>query len=296
MILRLSQLTCGVALLAFTPFVLAQATATATENGIVSAAGSPGATQSVTYSIQGVGIAATVTTSASKTTATSVTSTSGADSTIVGGTEKSLTNDNEHALSTPAILGIVLAVVLAIVAIIIIIIVVHRRRTRDVKSRAKRKTIMDAEFAAASRTDLSQVTTRNDSMEKNPSLGYFDLAKPLPAVTEQKRIEVVAHKQVEEDRLSRSSTIIADAAEIAQINRKASGHQRRAKKSRDGQRHGNAALQILITNEHNRTSVLSQSLLISNPSTPVNKEPISPWKAQCDDGNGDAFAKRPSKL
>lgn len=296
MLVRNLQLVCSIAITAFAPSTFAQATATATENGIVSAAGSPEATQSVTYSILGEGIAAATTTSRSETTVALATSSHRADGTAIGGTEKSLTDGKSHALSTPAILGIVLAVVVAIVSIIILTIVIHRRKTRVVRNRAKRKSIMDAEFGA-SRGDIVQVPKRSHSIEKNANVGYFDLAKPLPAVIEQKTPEVAAsNNPMEEDRLSRSSTIIADAAEIAQINRKASNHQSRQKKSRDGQRHRNAALQILVTNEHNRTSVLPHSPLTSNPSTPVDGEPISPWKAYCSDGNGDPFAKRPSKL
>ena len=209
--------------------------------------------------------------------------------TTTGGANQKLSGSNDHSLSTPAILGIALAVVLSIVGSVIFTIVMHRRRRRAT-SQARRRTIMDAEFA------VSMPHLQNVSMEKSSNIGYFDIAKPLPVVT-MKEVPQQYHSSIEEDRLSRSSTIVA-AAEIAQINRKASIHQKNHKESREQQRERNHALQILITNEDNRTSVLNdmpRSPLASNPTTPVRSEPIAHFK-ECSDGNGDAFAKRPSKI
>lgn len=214
------------------------------------------------------------------------------DTTIMSGSDAKLSDSNDHGLSTPAILGIAVAVVLTIVGIVILAIVIHKRR-KQALSQVRRRTIMDAEFAT-SIPDLQMVNT-----DKSSNIGYFDVAKPLPAViVTDKEMPPRPEPITEEDRLSRSSTIIADAAEIAQINRKASTHHSRHKKSRGQQRERNHALQILVTNEDNRTSVLHhspRSPLASNPATPVDCEPESPWRA-CADGNGDAFAKRPSKI
>ncbi|KAK5940116.1 hypothetical protein PMZ80_007534 [Knufia obscura] len=219
---------------------------------------------------------------------------SSTDTSIISGTDTKLSDSNDHGLSIPAILGITVAVVLAVVGIIIVAIFMHKKR-RQAVGQARRRTIMDAEFAA-SMSNIQHVTT-----EKSDNIGYFDIAKPLPAVTE-KEVPARPERPVEEDRLSRSSTIIAtDAAEIAQINRKASIHQARHKKSREQTRERNHALQILITNADNRTSVLQHSPysphspLASNPTTPVDAEPVSPWR-ECSDGNGDAFATRPSRI
>jgi len=275
------QLVCSVLGFTFLYSVQAQVTATATENGIVSAAGSPEATQSVSYSIIGGGNLAETTGSP-----TASATPSSTDATIMSGTETGLSDSDDHGLSIPAILGITLAVVLAIVGIIIFAIVMHKRR-RQAGSQARRRTILDAEFAG-SMTDLQNITT-----EKSNNIGYFDIAKPLPAVTEKE----MPKRPGEEDRLSRSSTIIADAGEVAQINRNASSQQVGHKKSREQQRERHQALQILITNEDNRTSVLHShhSPLASNSTTPTDTEPPLPWR-ECSDGNGDPFAKRPSKI
>lgn len=222
--------------------------------------------------------------------------TAAATSTTTGTTTMTGTNANtfegsHHTLTTLAILGIVWAVVLVFVGILILAIVIHKRR-RQVTSRERRRTIMDAEFAA-SMSDLQHIET-----EKSTNIGYFDIAKPLPAVIE-KEISYRPERSIEDDRLSRSSTIIAtDAAEIAQINRKASSHQSLHKKSREQQRERNHALQILVTNEDNPTSVLHhspRSPLASNSTTPVDAESSTQW-GECLDGNGDAFVKRPSKI
>ena len=283
------RLVCSILALSVIPLVQSQATATSSSNGIVSAAGGPEATQSISYSIQGSGIVAAATatsnTIANTSQATSAVSTGGS---VIDGTENRLTDIGDHGLSVPAILGITLAVVLAVVSIVLVTIVIHRRRQQSI-ARAKRKSIMDVEFGA--KTPLERVETGRSSTDKTV-VGYFDVAKPLPAI--------VSEKLIEADRLSRSSTIIADAAEVAQINRKASTHQSRHKhkKSRAQQRERNQALQILITNEENRTSVLSmpRSPLTSNSTSPVDQDLTSPIQAHCPDGNGDAFAKRPSKL
>lgn len=270
------QLACTV--LAFSIFhsVNAQAVSTATQNGIVSAAGGPETTQSVSYLIEGVPISSLT---SAPTLATS-TQTSASDSSPLSGEGSKLASDNQHGLTVPAILGITLAVVLAIVSIIIAVLIIHRRR-KQAAARAKRKSIMDMEFAVEPKTELKRTDTTKTI---NATIGYFDVAKPLPALV----------KEVEPDRLSRSSTIIGDAAEVAQINRKASSHQRKERATREQVRERNHALQILITNEDNRTSVLPSSPAMSDPSTPVNAE--SNPQANCPDGDGDPFAKRPSKI
>lgn len=285
------QLVCGVLALTLIHSTQAQATATVTENGIVSAAGDPQVTQSVSYSIIGGGdvIAGTgIGVLTESLTAAATPTTTG--TTIMSGTDSNISNGSDHTLTIPAILGITVAVVLVIVGSLIFAIVMHKRR-RQATSRARRRTIMDAEFAA-SLSNLQHIDT-----EKSTNIGYFDLAKPLPAVTE-KEMPYRPERPLEDDRLSRSSTIIAtDAAEIAQINRKASSHQSKHKKSREQQRERNYALQILVANEDNRPNVLHyspHSPLASNPTTPVDAEPTTPW-GECLDSNGDAFAKRPSK-
>lgn len=255
---------------------------TATENGIISAAGAPEPTQSVSYSIEG-SQATPVTTS---TKLPLPTHSSGTDASPMSGEGSNLASGNQHSLSTPAILGIVLAVVLAIVAIIIAVLVAHKRRGQTA-ARAKRKSIMDMEFAGESKANLHRVDTNKTTNTVNTTIGYFDVAKPLPAV-------VPEVEKVETDRLSRSSTIIGDAAEVAQINRKVSSHQRKQKAARNAVRERNHALQILITNEDNRTSVMPTSPLTSSPNTPVDANPNP--QGNCPDGNGDAFAKRPSKI
>lgn len=293
MVFKQLQLACSTFLLSFITSISAQATATSSEYGIVSAAGKPQTTQSIIYSIQGSGIAVASITlpTGSSSSAANTASTSGI---VLSGTGGSLTSDKDHGLSTPAILGIVFAVILAIVGIIVFTIVVHRRR-RKALSGAKRKGIMDVEFASP-RVLPQNVTRVEPNVEKTPNVGYFDVAKPLPAVVRTSIPAQKASKPLEEDRLSRSSTIIADAAEIAQINRQVSTHQRKPKESREGQRHRNAALQILITNEHNRTSVLPYSPLASHRTISVDLEPGLPPRVQCPDGDGDTSAKRPSKL
>jgi len=292
MLFQLLQLVCGVLALTLIRPTQAQATATATENGIVSAAGGPQVTQSVSYSIIGGGdvIEGTGTGVLTESlTAAATPTTTG--TTIMSGTDSNISNSSDHTLTTLAILGIIVAVVLVIVGILIFAIVIHKRR-RQATSRARRRTIMDVEFAS-SFSNLQHIET-----EKSTNIGYFDIAKPLPAVTE-KETPYRPERPIEEDRLSRSSTIIAtDAAEIAQINRKASSHQSKHKKPREQQRERNHALQILVTNEEKRTSVLHdspRSPLASNPTAPVDVESTMPW-GNCLDGNGDAFVKRPSKI
>lgn len=272
------QLVCIV--LSFSIFGVArsQTTSIASDHGIVSAAGGPAASQTVAYSIEGEGVISA--TSAILPTPTSVHSSTN-DGTVDGSQS---TSSNGHGLSPAAVVGIVIAILLAIIAVTMVAIFAHKRKKLAI-SRAKRKSIMDAEFAA-SEPNLLQTRTEMTGLDK-PQVGYFDIAKPLPVV--------IAQKPVEEDTLSRSSTIIADAAEVAQLNRKVSVHQTRAKKSREQVRERNHALQILITNADNRTSVL-HSPLTSNPTTPISPDAESPTKAHCPDGDGDAFVRHPSKL
>jgi len=227
-----------------------------------------------------MGVTSTITASA--------VSTATQDANPMGNSDSSLVNDNQRALSVPAILGITLAVVFSVIGIIVLTVCVHGRR-RQAVGRAKRKSIMDAEFAA-SKIEVQHIHTQRDT---NPTagttnVGYFDMAKPLPTITK---------KPVEDDRLSRSSTIIADAAEIAQINRKASNHQQSAKKQRGATRERNHALQILVTNAENNTSEILNSPLASNPTTPVDPDhdPNSPI-VECTDNDGDPFVKRPSRI
>lgn len=253
----------------------AQATSTATENGIISAAGSPASTQSVSYTIEGLP-AATVLSTTTLPLPTSSFSLSGQSSNTPG--------SEQHGLAAPAVLGITIAVVLAVLAIVLAIILVHKRRSQSV-ARGMRKCIMDMEFAGESKANLHRTEVgMTANTTANTTIGYFDIAKPLPAVV----------PEIESDRLSRSSTIIGDAAEVAQINRKMSSHQRKQKEARDAVRARNLALQILITNEDNRTSVLPSSPLTSSPTTPVDAACYPP--GSCPDGNGDPFAKRPSKI
>lgn len=154
---------------------------------------------------------------------------------------------------------------------------------------------MDKEFAGDLKADLhgAEMDKPIDATTGATTIGYFDIAKPLPAVV----------NEVEDDRLSRSSTIIGDAAEVAQINRKATKRQKKQKAARAAVRERNHALQILITNEDNRTSVVPPSPLESDPATPVNAEfhpqavdADSNPQGSCSDGDGDPFAKRPSKI
>lgn len=258
-----------------------QATSTGVNNGIVSAAGGPAASQTVSYSIVGEGMV-DPTASPSVHVSSHTTGVSSTDNAVVNGSR--LTNSNDHGLSIPAIIGIVVAVVLAVVFITMVAIYAHKKKKLAI-NRARRKSIMDAEFAAPE-PSLPPTRTEMSSFDKT-QIGYFDVAKPLPVVLPQAPIE--------DDRLSRSSTIIADAAEVAQLNRKASLHQTRAKEAREQVRERNHALQILITNADNRTSVL-HSPLTSNPTTPIEPDAESPTKVGCTDGDGDAFAHRPSKL
>lgn len=277
------QLVCIATCTSFLHIASGQATSTGVNNGIVSAAGGPAISQTVSYSIEGQGIVApTPVASASSVHSSHTTGVSSTDNAVMNGSN--LTSSSDRGLSIPAILGITAAVLLAVVSIIMITIFAHKKKQLAI-SRAKRKSIMDAEFAASD-PNLLRTRTEMSSFDK-PSIGYFDIAKPLPAVLPQPPIE--------DDRLSRSSTIIADAAEIAQLNRKVSVHQQKAKESREQVRERNHALQILITNAENRTSVL-HSPLTSNPTTPVDPETQSPTQAVCTDGDGDAFARRPSKL
>lgn len=142
---------------------------------------------------------------------------------------------------------------------------------------------MDMEFAGDTKTHLHRADT---TKTMNGTIGYFDIAKPLPVL--------VKEKEPEPDRLSRSSTIIGDAAEVAQINRKASSHQRKERATREAVRERNHALQILITNEDDRTTAVPPSPLTSDPSTPVDAD--SNPQGSCPDGDGDPFCKRPSKI
>lgn len=277
---RWLQLVCTIFAFSIIHSSSAQATSTGTENGIISAAGGPAATRSISYSIEGLP-AATLTSSASMTT---VTPPSTSDSSPMSGEGTELASSSDQGFSVPAILGITLAVLVAVLAIIIIVFVLYRKR-RQIVGRAKRKSIMDVEFAAESKANLHRVNrAKSVQSTRSANIGYFDVAKPLPAVV----------APVEDDRLSRSSTIIGDAAEIAQINRKASSHQRRQKQSREAVRERNHALQILITSEDNTTSLLPASPLTSDPSTPVESKPKP--QAECRDNDGDNFARRPSKI
>lgn len=275
-------------------------TATATQNGIVSAQGGPHATQSVSYSIMGGDMLDP----------TSIPTPVDGQPSIISATPSKSSSQNsgfgsagqdygtqEQTLSIGAIIGIVVAAVALVVGIILAIVIVHRRRKASI-ARAKRKIIMDKEFGA-SKSHLQQFHTEMASAEPPSSsqgnIGYFDIAKPLPVVIASEQPPTPpTPKAKDDDCLSRSSTIIADAAEVAQINRKASTHQARGKKSREAQRERNQALQILITSEDNKTTPWPHSPLGSNPSTPIDaaEDP----NGSCPDGNGDSFAKRPSKI
>ena len=286
MLFKYSQLVCSVFVLSITPFTYGQATSTGSNNGIVSAAGGPAASQTVSYSIIGQGLVEPSSIASAMTTVpyTSgrTSSTASSDNAVMNGSN--LTQSGDHGLSTPAIVGIVAAVTLALALIIMVTIITYKKRQLAI-GRAKRKTIMDAEFAASEPYLPRRPET--SGVDRAGQVGYFDIAKPLPAV--------ISKGSIEDDRLSRSSTIIADAAEIAQINRKASSHQSRHKKSRDQTRERNQALQILITNADNRTSVL-RSPLSSNPTTPVESDSVESPRDKCPDGDGDAFAFRASKV
>lgn len=303
----------------------------ATTNGIVSAAGAPEQTQSVSYSIEGeTGSTATSLPLPSKSSATDGSLISGSDTTLA-------TGNDQHRLSTGAIVGISMAVILAVGAIIGGVIILHKKRG-PAAARAKRKSIMDMEFAAASTYNVNTKGLDNGTMTKEPKvglhrietnqsavtittsptakIGYFDVAKPLPAVIAdpepepQPQSETKPDTEVDPNRLSRSSTIIGDAAEVAQINRKASQHHnsRRERAARDAVRERNHALQILITNEDNDTSILAGSPVaeVTSPRTPVNGsfdpqghshgDNEANGNQQCTDGDGDTFAKRPSKI
>lgn len=273
------QLAHGILALLILHSSVAQDVATATENGIVAASGAPAATQSVSYSILGGGAI----NGATATSRDAIVTPSQTDASIMSEGGSNNTKNNEHKSTIPAIIGVVIAVLFAVGGAIVFAVVMHKRKRQQV-SRAKRKSIMEVEFAAW-KPELQLA-----AIDKHANIGYFDLAKPLPVVTDKEQ----PPKPVEEDTLSRSSTIIADAAEIAQINRKASTHQKKRKKSREQYRARNHALQILITNEDNRTTALPTSPVASNPSTPADPGPVSP--RSCPDGNGDLFARRLSKI
>lgn len=273
---RILHLVCCLIILLGFHSVNAQVS-TATLNGIVSAAGAPAPTQHISYSIEGEPALTATSTGLPK-----ATHSSGSDTYPLSGETPSLASKNQHGLSTSAVAGISVAVILAVAGIIAVVILTHRRRGQTV-ARAKRKSIMDMEFAGESKANLQQIETNPAA---NATIGYFDIAKPLPAV--------VVGTEPDEKRLSRSSTIIGDAAEVAQINRKASQHQRRQKAAREAVRERNHALQILITNEDNRTSVVPNSPSMLSPNTPVDASPNP--QGNCTDGDGDTFAKRPSKI
>lgn len=276
---RSLQLVCSILIFCLCQSVSAQLS-TATANGIISAAGAPQATQSISYSIEGEPATALAT----STGLTLPTHSSGSDASPLSGNNSNLANSDQHRLSTGAIVGITLAVILAVVGIIGGVIVMHKRKRQTARTQ-RRKSILAMEFAGESKANLQQMETNQSA---NTTIGFFDVAKPLPAV--------VVEPESEKNRLSRSSTIIGDAAEVAQINRKASSHHnRRQKAARDAVRERNHALQILITNEDNRTSVVPNSPLMSNPTTPVDDSP-NPQGNNCTDGDGDTFAKRPSKI
>lgn len=278
------QLVCSTLVFSLFQSVGAQIS-TATANGIVAASGAPAPTQSITYSIEGE----PALTAATSTKLSLPSQSSGSDGSPISGDTTNLANSNEHGLSTGAIIIIALVVVLAVFGIIAGVIIMHKRR--QTTARAKRKSIMDMEFAGESKANLQHIET-NQSV--NTTIGFFDVAKPLPAVI----VDPEPESETEKNRLSRSSTIIGDAAEVAQINRKASQHQRRQKAARDAVRERNHALQILITNEDNRTSAVPNSPSTSNPNTPVDASPNPnpQGNVSCTDGDGDTFAKRPSKI
>lgn len=252
-------------------FTNAQAQSTGSTNGIVSAAGSY-ATPTVSYTIQGSAPTLTSTSASSQSsnidTAGPVTAQEGSSSSNGGG------------LSLPAILGITLGVVAVVVAIGAFLITTYlskRRQLKEEQGKVKRRSIMDLEFAA-SKVDVRQM---NEKPLPRP------VSKPLPAINDP------GH---DDDNLSRSSTIIADAAEIAKINRKASTHQKRQKQQREVTRERNHALQILVSNENGvQESVQVPSPVDSNPVSPCST--ISPsFQGECADNDGDAFSHRPSKI
>ena len=282
------QLVCVLLTLSLVNLVHGQATATASENGIVSAAGAPQPTQSVSYSIMGGGILAPTATSQSSASLMATPSSKATDTSILNGTEEDISNTKDHGLTTPAVVGIVVAVIAAVVGILLFAVYMHRRKKQDL-SRAKRKSIMDAEFASL-KSQSQHFTTPMTTVDKSQihNLGYFDLAKPLPMVIEEHE------ERASYENLSRSSTIIADAADVARMNRKASvplTHQN----PREQQRERNQALHILVTNEDNRTTSLPDSPLASFPVTPREAH-YSMTRGACYDGDGDPFARRPSKI
>lgn len=273
------QLVCTLVFLTFIHSVQCQANSTATEYGIVSAAGGPNPTQSVSYIIEGSSPTSTITSHPS---AITTHSTHPVDS--------SATSQTQNRLSIPAIIAITLTIVFGVVGIILFSVYMHKTRCEAI-ARAQRRTILDAEFAA-SREKVQYIAPsrgQQDSPDGAGNIGYFDVAKPLP---------VVQKEPVEDDRLSRSSTIIADAAEVAKINRMATDQQEESKKQRSTTRERNHALQALVG-----TADCGDSKQLPPPRSPdlvppalVIRRPEASHQAVCTDGNGDAFAERPEKI
>lgn len=275
------QLACALLFITLIHSVQCQASSTATENGIVSAAGGPEPTQSVSYIIEGTNPTSTIT-SIPHIAATQT-------STSIDGSDVYSSRKAQDRLSVPAVIGTTLAIILAVAGIVFFSVYVHKKR-REMVARQQRRTIMDAEFTP-SREKLPHIEPskyQQKPLDAEAKIGYFDIAKPLPAVTQE---------PIEDDRLSRSSTIIADAAEIAKINRKACTDQEDAKTQRSTTRSRNHALQALVgTADCGDSKQMLPPLPRSQSSTKPMPAYSGGYPTECTDGNGDPFMQRVSKI
>lgn len=274
------QLVCTILVLFFTSVVRSQSTTTI--NGLVAATGQPSTT--ISYLIAG--------SEKTETPSSPLSTVTGIDSSL--STTSLPGSQPGDSLPVGAVIGIVITVAVFTAIAITGIVYVHKHHALA-RGQAKRKSIMDLEFGIS-----SPVVQHHRQRHAHVA----DLAKPLPVVTVDDDM----------DRLSRSSTIIVDAAEVAKINRKASIHQSRHKVSRDTVRERDRALRTLLgdgsrggdTNGQSPTGTVLPELASTDEDGTEQKRKQSTEtdptlllalpKGGCTDGDGDPFTRRLSKL
>lgn len=272
---RSLQLVCIILILSCTSMVRSQSTATI--NGVIAATGQPSVT--VSYLIAGSNSSGAQ--SPPSSTSTNTDSSLSATGLPAG--------ERDQGLSIGAVIGVVVTIAILTAAAITGVIYIYKHQSLA-RGQAKRKSIMDLEFGVSG--PVVQHTRQRPAH-------IVDLAKPLPVVTADDDM----------DRLSRSSTIIADAGEVAKISRKASIYQSQQRICRDVVRERNHALHALIGNENrvpNETILAGSALIGKNADGETRTGDQSmeedahclsvPLREKCSDGDGDAFAHRPSKL
>jgi len=161
---------------------------------------------------------------------------------------------------------------------------------------------MDAEFASP-KAEVEHIHIHNplNAMSPPTHVTYY-MTKPLPAIIRKsvwggKKSMPDNRKSTGLGRLSKANTIIANAAEVAQLYRNASTSQWIPKRQRNATRQRNHALHILVTNTDDAPPMPSTFPSFSDPKSLVDLDQSSRSpRSDCTDNNGDDLVRRPSKI